>query len=172
MLSGLCIWFIILATLLKSNYNKYSKELGDLVLLNKSNSALAFGLTLTIFSIAGLPPLIGFLAKIGIFSSLLESVEHTYMDNFTIKIGWSFCNEFYLILVIIAICSVISTFYYARIVKILYFENVLVGRLYHPITHNKTALLSLLIFLLVFLFINPNFLFLLIRFVCVCFVYI
>lgn len=171
-ITNLCIWFIVLSLVLKTNYNKYSKELGDLALLSKSNPAIAIAFTLTLFSLAGLPPLIGFLAKISIFSSLLESVDNLYLDFIFLKAIWSFCNEFYLILVLIALCSVISTFYYARIVKVLYFENVLVGKLYHPITHTKTALLSLLIFSLIFLFLNPNFLILLLRFVSICFLYV
>ena len=171
-LLGLCLWFFLLSLILKTNYNKYNKELGDLVLLNKSNSSLALAFTLTIFSIAGLPPLIGFLAKISIFSSLLESVDCLHFDYTFLKTVWSFCTEFYLILIIIAFCSVISTFYYVRIVKILYFENVLVGKLYHPIKHQKTALLSFLVFLLIFLFLNPNFLILIIRFVSIRFVYV
>jgi len=38
------------------------------------------------------------------------------------------------------ICSVISTFYYIRIIKVLYFEKSLVGNLYYPVTY-KNALI-------------------------------
>ena len=145
MISGLCTWFIILLVRLKKPKvtAKYTKELGDLVLLNKSNVALAFSLALTMFSIAGIPPLIGFFAKMGIFLTLLKS-------------------KMYVIPLIALLCSVISTFYYIRVIKILYFENALVGKLCYPLKTNKTIILAILIFLLIFLFVNPTFLFLII----------
>lgn len=145
MISGLCTWFIILLLRLKNPIinAKYTKELGDLVLLNKSNTALAFGLALTMFSIAGIPPLVGFFAKMGVFLTLLKS-------------------KMYMVPLLALLCSVVSTFYYIRVIKVLYFENILVGKLCYPLKTNKTILLAILIFLLIFLFINPTFLFLII----------
>jgi NADH-quinone oxidoreductase subunit N len=145
MIAGACTWFIILLLRVKRQkvIFKYTKELGDLVLLNKSNAGLALSLALTMFSIAGLPPLIGFFAKMGIFLSLLQFKTYT-------------------IPLLVILCSVVSTFYYIRIVKVLYFENLLVGKLYHPLSTNKTIILSFLLLSLVLLFINPNFLFLLV----------
>nr|YP_005090324.1 NADH dehydrogenase subunit 2 [Phaeodactylum tricornutum]ADY18500.1 NADH dehydrogenase subunit 2 [Phaeodactylum tricornutum] len=145
MIAGACTWFIILLLRVKRQkvIFKYTKELGDLVLLNKSNAGLALSLAVTMFSIAGLPPLIGFFAKMGIFLSLLQFKTYT-------------------IPLLVILCSVVSTFYYIRIVKVLYFENLLVGKLYHPLSTNKTIILSFLLLSLVLLFINPNFLFLLV----------
>jgi len=94
------------------------------------------------FSIAGIPPMIGFLAKMTIFFSV---------------IGISF----YIIAFLSILFSVVSTFYYIRIIKVLYFENTLVGKLYYSIDDSKVLILSLLIFSLVFLFLNPTFLYLL-----------
>jgi NADH-quinone oxidoreductase subunit N len=143
MVSGLSIWYIILLLRLKKkNFeNKYNKELSDLALLKKSNAALAFSLSLTMFSIAGIPPLIGFLAKMNVFLSV---------------VGISF----YFIALASILCSVVSTFYYIRIIKVLYFENLLVGKLYYPIKTTKTVILSVLIFSLVFFFFNPTILYL------------
>jgi NADH-quinone oxidoreductase subunit N len=138
-ISGLCMWsiFLFLRLKQKSNRLKYNKELADLALLKKSNNPIAFALSLTMFSIAGIPPLIGFIAKFNIFYALI-----TY--------------EMYLESLFILLCSVISTFYYIRIIKVLYFENLLVGKLYYPITSGKTLILSSLVLLLIFLFIYPN----------------
>ena len=146
MLAGLSTWFIILSLRLNTKLYpyKFNKELGDLVLLRKSNPALAFSFALIMFSIAGIPPLIGFLAKLGVFLSLL------YV-------------QYFIVALFSVICSVISTFYYIRIIKILYFENFLTGKLYFPITTNKTLLFSILVFCLLFLFINPTFLYLVIH---------
>lgn len=92
------------------------------------------------FSIAGIPPVIGFLAKMGVFLSV---------------VGISF----YLVALISVVCSVVSTFYYIRIIKVLYFEHSLVGKLYFPIKTEKTVMLSFLIFLLLYFFFNPAFLY-------------
>jgi NADH-quinone oxidoreductase subunit N len=144
MISGLCTWSIILFLRLKTKIltNKYNKELCDLALLRKSNPALAFALSLTMFSIAGIPPLIGFLAKMGVFLSIIQ-------------------QNFIAFAVASAIFSVIATFYYIRVIKVLYFENLLVGKLYYPIESEKTLLLSCLIFSLLLLFLNPSIIYIL-----------
>lgn len=144
-LAGSCTWFIIMNLRLKNkNFNKQNLELSSLALLSKSNSALALSFALTMFSIAGIPPLIGFLTKMGIFLAVLE-------------------NFYYFTALITILCSVVSTFYYIRIIKIIYFENKLVGNLYYSINNQKVFIFSLLIFLLIFLFINPTFLYLVIQ---------
>lgn len=151
MLSGLGVWFVILATRVnrKRYTDKFSKELGDLALLRKSNPALALSLTLTMFSIAGIPPLVGFFAKMGVFLSVLHA-------------------KYYFVALLAILCSVVSTFYYIRIIKILYFENLLVGRLYHPLVSSQTILFSVSIAALLFLFIHPTLLYLLVYKVILC----
>lgn len=143
MVSGLCIWYSFLLIKLRKKIlkNKYSKELSDLILLKKSNPGLAFCISITMFSIAGIPPIVGFLAKTGIFLSVVGA-------------------SFYYVALFSIVCSVIATFYYIRIVKIIYFENVLTGKLYYPIKTINTTILSFLVFLLVYLFFNPTFLYL------------
>ena len=143
MLSGLGLWFVILATrVIRKRYtDKFSKELGDLILLKRSNPALAIAFTLTMFSIAGIPPLVGFFAKMGVFLSVLHA-------------------KYYFVGLLALLCSVVSTFYYIRIIKLLYFENLLVGKLYHPLISSKTILFSIVIFSLLFLFVNPALLYL------------
>jgi NADH-quinone oxidoreductase subunit N len=151
LLSGLGVWFVLLATRINQKYcnEKFNKELGDFALLRDSNPAFALSLMLTIFSIAGIPPLIGFFAKIGVFLSVLHA-------------------QYYLVALLAILCSVVSTFYYIRIIKVLYFENLLVGKLYYPITSSKTFLFSICIFLLLFCFVSPTFLYLLTYKVILC----
>ena len=151
MLSGLGVWFVILTTQVnrKRYTDKFSKELADLALLRKSNPALALSLTLTMFSIAGIPPLVGFFAKMGVFLSVLHA-------------------KYYFVALLAILCSVVSTFYYIRIVKILYFENILVGKLYYPIINAKTLLFSVVTFSLLFLFVNPTMLYLMVYKVILC----
>lgn len=74
MLSNIILWYVVLTLIkTKSNYkNKKSNDLGDIVLLHKSNKSLAFGLLVVFFSIAGIPPFVGFLAKLGVYLSLIN----------------------------------------------------------------------------------------------------
>jgi NADH:ubiquinone oxidoreductase subunit 2 (subunit N) len=144
MISGLSFWAVYLFLIQKKDlyYNKNNKELGDLILLKESNPMLALILAMTLFSLAGIPPLVGFLIKVGVFSVVVKSST-------------------YLISVVSIVLSVISTFYYIRLIKILYFENLLVGKLYVPITTLKALLISMLALLLIILFLNPMIIYLL-----------
>jgi NADH-quinone oxidoreductase subunit N len=129
-------------TRLKNNYkNKQNKDLTDLVLLGKSNKMLAIFFTTVLFSIAGFPPMIGFIVKISIFLSAIEA-------------------SMYFVALLSILGSVIATFYYIRIIKILFFEKLLIGKLYYPINNSKSILVVLLFFLFLFLFANPTLLFL------------
>lgn len=143
MISGLCFWSVYLFLRQKRNFyfSKSNKELGDLVLLKESNPMLALILAITLFSIAGIPPIVGFLAKIGIFLTVVKSSA-------------------YLVAVLSILFSVISTFYYIRLIKILYFENALVGKLYIPITTQKALLISVLALSLIVLCLDPTILYL------------
>ena len=58
------------------------------------------------------------------------------------------------------LCSVISTFYYIRIIKTLYFEKSLTGKLYYPISYQNSLVIGICFFLFIFLFLNPNVLYL------------
>lgn len=138
MVSGLAFWavYLFLRQKRSSYFNKSNKELGDLILLSESNPMLAFILAITLFSIAGIPPIVGFLAKVGIFLVVVKSSA-------------------YLIAVLSILFSVISTFYYIRLIKILYFENILVGKLYLPITTQKALLISILALALIILCVDP-----------------
>jgi len=67
------------------------------------NHTLAISLVITIFSFAGIPPLIGFFAKLMVLSAALQ-------------------DGFVFIALIAVITSVISTVYYLNIVKIMFFD--------------------------------------------------
>jgi len=143
MLSSICFWSVYLFLIKKHIHysNKNNKELGDFVLLKESNPMLALILSITLFSIAGIPPIVGFLAKIGIFLVVIKSSA-------------------YLVAVIGITLSVISTFYYIRFIKILYFDNSTVGKLYIPISTKKSLIIALLAVLLLSLCVTPSILYL------------
>lgn len=139
-LASICLWGIVLDfQLKKSNVEKQNRELGDLVLIQESNPITAQNLGIILFSLAGLPPMVGFLAKMGVFKAL-SSVSIYYFSVLNI------------------LFSVIATFYYLRITKIVFFENALVGNLYETVVSKKIFIINFLTFLIVFLFFNPMFL--------------
>lgn len=143
MISSLCIWSIILNLKLKKKFysEKQNRDLGDLALMQESNPVVAQSLGATLFTLAGLPPMVGFLAKMGVFKALTGV-------------------SIYFFSVVNILFSVIATFYYLRIIKIIFFENILVGNLYETINTRKTFIINLLTFFLVFLFVSPMFLYL------------
>jgi len=138
MIAGLCTWSIFLVLQLKYEYSKkQNKDLADLNSLSKANNVLALFFSTVLLSIAGMPPMIGFLVKIGIFLASIEA-------------------SMYFVAIVSILCSVISTFYYIRIIKIMYFESSLTGKLYYPIKSNISILIVCLFYFLLFLFINPT----------------
>ena len=138
MLAGLCTWSIFLVLQLKYKYSKkQNKDLADLNSLSKANNVLALFFSTVLLSIAGMPPMIGFLVKIGIFLASIEA-------------------SMYFVAIVSILCSVISTFYYIRIIKIMYFESSTTGRLYHPIQSNISILIVWLFYFLLYLFIDPT----------------
>ena len=100
------IFAVILAPLRRSLLDgveriKYTTDFG---MLGRINPLLASALTLSMFSLAGIPPLAGFYGKAFLFWAALSS------------------SQYFLAFVGIA-TSAISCFYYIRLVKIMYFET-------------------------------------------------
>ena len=80
------------------------KYITDLTQLNVTNPTLAACVTITLFSMAGIPPLAGFYGKAGVFLAALSSCQ-------------------YVLAVVGVLTSVVSSYYYIRLVKIMYFEK-------------------------------------------------
>ena len=84
---------------------KYCEDIRDLAGISKQNPLLAISFLIIMFSLAGIPPLAGFFAKFYVFMSVIESGMYT--------------------LAIVGLLStVISAFYYLRIIKIIYFDEI------------------------------------------------
>nr|QGN73906.1 NADH dehydrogenase subunit 2 [prasinophyte sp. MBIC10622] len=118
------------------------KYLSDLSGLSRSNPILAFTLTMTLFSMAGIPPLAGFCSKFYVFFAALGS-------------------SMYVLAVVGVLTSVLSCFYYIRLVKVMYFETPHVWVSYAPMDKEKAVLLGLTLFFTMFFFVYPSPLFLL-----------
>jgi NADH-quinone oxidoreductase subunit N len=72
--------------------------------LSKTHPVVAAALTIFMFSMAGIPPLAGFFSKLYIFLSAIES-------------------NFYGLALVAVLSSVVSAFYYLRIIKVIYFDD-------------------------------------------------
>lgn len=89
--------------ILLSRADYEADELDDLRGLNQRNSWYALLLLLLMFSMAGVPPTIGFFAKLAVIQAIIE-VELTWLA------------------VVVVLLAVIGAFYYLRVVKLMYFD--------------------------------------------------
>ena len=125
----------------QSSGTYHLKYISDLGMLAKTNPILALTLTCTLFSMAGIPPLAGFCSKFYIFFAALSS-------------------SLYLLAFIGVLTSVISCFYYIRLIKIMYFEKPTRFIAYQPMDKEKSILIGLTLFFMIFFFFYPSPLFL------------
>lgn len=116
------------------------KKINLLVNLWESNPYLCFSIFIFLFSIAGIPPLMGFYGKMFLFM-------------FVVKL------QMYWISILFVIFSAISVFYYIRLVKIMYFNRSDKKVFFKNITFLNSVIISNLTLLNIFFFINPNLLF-------------
>ena len=90
--------------LLLSREGFESEELEDLKGLNRRNPWFAFIMLLVMFSMAGVPPLAGFFAKLSVLQAALQQ-----------GLVW--------LVVLAVMMSLIGAFYYLRVVKLMYFDD-------------------------------------------------
>lgn len=88
--------------------NRMVENISDLAGLGRSNPAMALLLMILMFSMAGIPPMAGFFGKFFVFMAALNA-------------------ELYVLAIIGAVSSVVSAFYYLRIIKIMYFDEAVEG---------------------------------------------
>jgi NADH-quinone oxidoreductase subunit N len=117
-----------------SNLNTY---ISDLTNLGKVNPALAFSVTLIMFSMVGLPPLAGFFGKLYLFLAAIQS-------------------ELYSVAIIGVMSSVVAAFYYIRIIKVMFFGTSNVYISYMKMDRLNSIILSTCVFFLIFFFAYPH----------------
>jgi len=83
---------------------EYKENISDLSGASKKHPLLAISFLIILFSLAGIPPLGGFFAKFYVFSAVLE-------------------QKMYALAIIGLLTTVISAFYYLKIIKIIYFDD-------------------------------------------------
>ena len=102
---------------------EYKENISDLSGISKKHPILAISFLLILFSLAGIPPLGGFFAKFYVFTAVLE-------------------QQMYALAIIGLLTTVISAFYYLKIIKTIYFDDSLIT--FDP-TKNIFAQVSILI---------------------------
>lgn len=148
MITSLILWSLLLSINTSKNMER-SKTLVDLSFLSTTNPLLALTGLIAFFSLAGVPPLAGFYAKMSIFLATIGS-SLIYASVFAI------------------LTSVISSYYYIRIIKNLYFEKRENTTFFVPVTRSCSLVMGSSSFLLVYFFINPTLLLLLAEKMALC----
>lgn len=121
---------------LLSNHGMEIDNVDDLKGLNKRNPWLAFMMLIIMFSMAGVPPTVGFFTKLLVLKALVD-----------VHMIW--------VAVVGLVFTVIGAYYYLRIVKLMYFDKPIYNE---PVIINKgsTAVLSLNCLSLLYLGIFPG----------------
>ncbi|MBI5276093.1 MAG: NADH-quinone oxidoreductase subunit NuoN [Burkholderiales bacterium] len=84
-----------------------SDEIADLAGLNQRSPLYAGIMSLCLFSLAGVPPLVGFYAKLAVLQALVASGQALYIT----------------LAVFAVMMSLVAAFYYLRVVKVMYFDE-------------------------------------------------
>ena len=114
----------------------YRENIKDLSGLSKNQPLLALAFLILFFSMAGIPPLGGFFAKFYVFMTVIK-------------------NEMYVLAIIGLLTTVISAFYYLKVIKVIYFDNSILKFDKNNNFAVRATLLMSCLFLIVF-FIRPS----------------
>jgi NADH-quinone oxidoreductase subunit N len=93
--------------LLLSREGFESEEIADFAGLNQRSPLYAGVMAVCLFSLAGIPPLVGFYAKLSVLQALVASGQVFYIG----------------LAVFAVVMSLIGAFYYLRLVKVMYFDE-------------------------------------------------
>ncbi len=99
------------------------KEIEDLRGLNTRNPWLALVMLISLFSMAGIPPTVGFFAKLGVLQALVYA---------PVNLIWLAC--------LAIVLAVIGSYYYLRVVKVMYFDEPEIAT---PIRTSMTSRISI-----------------------------
>ena len=131
---NITLFAIVFLSVTSSSFLKY---LINWNIAFKRNFAIITLFTLTLFSVAGIPPLTGFFSKLLVFLSLLGS------GNIVVTF-------------LIASLSCIGCFYYIRLIKFFFFGNSSKGFWILSISRNVESILIFSTTIILFCLISPN----------------
>jgi NADH-quinone oxidoreductase subunit N len=92
--------------LLLSREGFESEEIADLAGLNQRSPLYAAVMAICMFSLAGIPPMVGFYAKLSVLQALIASGDTMYLG----------------LAVFAVMMSLVGAFYYLRVIKVMYFD--------------------------------------------------
>jgi NADH-quinone oxidoreductase subunit N len=124
--------FAILLSLKKSD--KYVEKIDELSGLSKTNPVVSVSLAIIMLSMAGIPPFIGFFGKFYVFIAAVESQQ-------------------YILAILGVLASVISAFYYLRIIKGMYFDEAIEGENFDFTINNQAKVILLILLFIITFFI-------------------
>ena len=137
--------FSLLLIVRRNDNLKKLKYIEDLIVIAKTNPFIGFCFAITFFSIAGVPPLAGFFSKMFLFSSAISQSAYTLS-------------------VVGILTSVISCFYYLRIIQISYFEQNEEWISLKKPSKEISILISIITLILIVFFLHPSLLSILIHY--------
>ena len=134
------------------SFNEEFKYINDFRMLSKTNGLLAFNLTVVLFSMVGIPPLAGFWSKFYLFFATISS-------------------SLYTVALVGVLASVVSCFFYIRMIKTMYFESLSTSPIvkpvmkkwvsYEPLDREKSIIIAISFFTILLIIGHLNILFLL-----------
>jgi proton-translocating NADH-quinone oxidoreductase chain N len=130
-------FFSFILGMQKCRNNTLNIYLMDFINMGKTNIVIASSISLILFSMIGLPPLGGFFGKMYLFFAVMNS-------------------ELYLAAILGVLSSVISAFYYIRIIKSMYFEKSNYFILYKSMDQPNSYVLAISIFTLITFFVSSD----------------
>jgi len=142
--TSLCLYLLIylamslaifISIIALKNGDEHIEDINQLSGLSKTRPINAIVISILLFSLAGIPPLAGFFAKFYVLYAAI-SVELYYLAIFGV------------------LSSVISSFYYLRIIKIMYFEESVTT--YDPVSKRLSSIIYLLTAFTLLFFIKPS----------------
>jgi len=120
-----------------SRIGKEFDQIADFKGLNAQNPWLAFMFVFVLFSMAGIPPFVGFYAKILVLEEVLKA-------------------GFVWLAVFAVITAVISTYYYLKVIKAMYFEESDIKEKVEPVSKELTYAVSFVAILLLVFGLLPS----------------
>lgn len=112
------------------------ENIDDLAGASRTHPFMAFALAAVLFSMAGIPPLAGFFGKLYVLSAAVES-------------------GLYVLAVVGVVASVVSCYYYIRLIKLMYFDEA-ADAMDGPMPRDLTAVLAIATAVILLFIVAPG----------------
>lgn len=138
MIMTFTLFCLFLSLRIKANNKSYQiRYLKDLKCIGKYNPALSVCFVFVLFSMGGVPPLAGFLAKVLVIWEVVKA-------------------NLVALIVLTVLMSSVACFYYLRLIKTLYFQNVNKWPFFMPVNKSLSLVFSYGALSLLYLCFDPS----------------